>query len=65
MDYNYSSDSGLRNFNMTFVQHCENCGAKIEIEDTDNPLLFPDDVNESDEEPQEPVLCENCAKQDS
>ncbi|MCE3043810.1 MULTISPECIES: hypothetical protein [Legionella] len=48
---------------MTFVQHCENCGIKVEIEDTDNLDLSVEKKEEMETEPQKPILCTNCIQQ--
>lgn len=48
---------------MTLVKYCENCGAKIEIEDGDNLSSSLDQLDKTEEEPQHPILCENCTLQ--
>jgi Fe2+ or Zn2+ uptake regulation protein len=41
---------------------CDNCGAKIEIEDSDEHLSFAESKVHDDENFQEIALCENCAQ---
>lgn len=48
---------------MSQVQICDNCGARIEIEDTDALEAGNETLPEEDENPQENVLCENCMHQ--
>ncbi|KTC69384.1 hypothetical protein Lbir_2123 [Legionella birminghamensis] len=48
---------------MAFVQHCENCGLKVEIEDTDNLEFSVERKEEMETESQKPTLCSNCTQQ--
>lgn len=45
---------------MTVTLICDNCGAKIEIEDTSNLETMDKIILEKEEEHKEIHLCENC-----
>lgn len=47
---------------MSQILICDTCGAKIEIEDTDESLSVADSKIRSDESIPEVILCENCAQ---
>lgn len=46
---------------MSLVQVCDNCGAKIEIEDSNALEPVTDTLPTSDENRENHVLCEQCA----
>lgn len=47
---------------MSQILICDNCGTKIEIEDSDEPLSIAESKVHDDENLQEISLCENCAQ---